>query len=108
MEKEEGKLERGRKIEKAECHVYKASILRDIGTRPVIPFVFNELSLSLDYRTRGFDVVMGSNESIDNVDELMMLVIHRQSSSTPRCRLLRSSLFVIAFLFHLLFNPFPV
>lgn len=30
---------------------------------------------------------MGSNESIDNVDELMMLVIHRQSSSTLRCRL---------------------
>jgi len=32
---------------------------------------FNELSLSLDYRTRGFDVVTGSNESIDHADELM-------------------------------------
>lgn len=29
------------------------------------PAFFNELSLSLDYRTRGFDVVTGSNESID-------------------------------------------
>ncbi|KYM97189.1 hypothetical protein ALC62_12135 [Cyphomyrmex costatus] len=32
---------------------------------------FNELSLSLDYRTRGFVVVTGSNESIDHADELM-------------------------------------
>ena len=59
--------------------MYKASISLHTGTRPVISFVFNGLLLSLDYRTRGFDVAMGSNESIDNVDELMMLVIHQQS-----------------------------
>lgn len=77
----------GREIEKAEFvpRVYEASIPRRHAPRCSI---FNELSLSLDYRTRGFDVVMGSNESIDNVDELMTLVIQRQSSSpTLRYRL---------------------
>lgn len=61
---------------------------RSLDDTPPRYSIFNELSLSLDYRTRGFDVVMGSNESIDNVDELMTLVIQRQSSSpTLRCRL---------------------
>lgn len=106
MEKKEN--QKGREIEKAEC----ATCTRhrspgDTGTRPVIPFVFNELSLSLDYRTRGFDVVMGSNESIDNVDELMMLVIHRQSSSTLRCRLVACLVSADRFSSLLLFPPSP-
>lgn len=69
------------------CHVYTRH--RSLDDTPHVYSIFNELSLSLDYRTRGFDVVMGSNESIDNVDELMTLVIQRQSSSpTLRwCRL---------------------
>lgn len=99
--------EKGREIRKAEHHVYKASISLRTGTRPVISFVFNGLSLSLDYRTRGFDVVMGSNESIDNVDELMMLVIHQQSRhdiEVPPSRLPRPCDLSSHYRFHPLFS----
>lgn len=70
-----GDVERGEGVLRT-----NASILLGIATRSAAertctvryaPGFFNELSLSLDYRTRGFDVVIGSNESIDYTDELM-------------------------------------
>jgi len=44
--------------------------MRCVYTARYAAAFFNELSLSLDYRTRGFDAVIGSNESIDHADEL--------------------------------------